>query len=81
MVVETSGEFKHDGITLTMEGVVNLQLSSKNVGIFEAFYNTVKVVLSPYNALLAYLFKFIYFSSINYKLVYYTATAAVPGSS
>lgn len=26
-----------------MEGAVNLQLSSKNVGIFEAFYNSVKV--------------------------------------
>ena len=36
-------EFKHDGITLSMEGAVNLQLSSKNVGIFEAFYNSVKV--------------------------------------
>lgn len=28
-----------------MEGYVNLQLSSKNVGIIEAFYNSVKVCL------------------------------------
>ncbi|XP_059622786.1 vacuolar protein sorting-associated protein 26C [Phlebotomus argentipes] len=37
-------ETKHDGIFLTMEGVVNLQLSNKNVGIFEAFYNSVKPI-------------------------------------
>ncbi|CAB1352409.1 unnamed protein product [Coregonus sp. 'balchen'] len=33
---------QHQGITLTMEGIVNLQLSSKSVGVFEAFYNSVK---------------------------------------
>ncbi|GBP91564.1 Down syndrome critical region protein 3 homolog, partial [Eumeta japonica] len=27
-----------------MEGSVNLQLSTKNVGIFEAFYNSVKPI-------------------------------------
>lgn len=42
--IVANSDFKHDGITLTMEGAVNLQLSSKNVGIFEAFYNSVKVV-------------------------------------
>ncbi|XP_055923736.1 vacuolar protein sorting-associated protein 26C [Eupeodes corollae] len=37
-------EAKHDGIYLSMEGIVNLQLSTKNVGIFEAFYNSVKPI-------------------------------------
>lgn len=36
-------DFKYDAITLTMDGAVNLQLSAKNNGIFEAFYNSVKV--------------------------------------
>lgn len=34
---------QHHGIFLSMEGLVNLQLSSKSVGVFEAFYNSVKV--------------------------------------
>lgn len=38
---------KHDGITLAMEGTVNLQLSARNVGIFDAFYNSVKVSAVP----------------------------------
>ncbi|XP_017484747.1 PREDICTED: Down syndrome critical region protein 3 homolog [Rhagoletis zephyria] len=37
-------EAKHDGILLTLEGVVNLQLSTKNVGLFDAFYNSVKPI-------------------------------------
>ena len=28
------GDFSHSGITLTLQGIVNLQLSSKNVGRF-----------------------------------------------
>ncbi|TMW39591.1 hypothetical protein DOY81_015329, partial [Sarcophaga bullata] len=40
-----STEVKHDGITLTLEGVVNLQLSnSKSVGLLDAFYNSVKPI-------------------------------------
>lgn len=35
---------QHHGIALTMEGLVNLQLSSKSVGVFEAFYNSVKPI-------------------------------------
>lgn len=42
--VNCSTESKHEGIALNMEGVVNLQLSSKNFGIFEAFYNSVKPI-------------------------------------
>lgn len=38
-------DIKHDGITLSLEGTVNLQLSPKNVGIIEAFYNSVKVCM------------------------------------
>ena len=34
---------QHQGISLTVEGTVNLQLSAKSVGVFEAFYNSVKV--------------------------------------
>uniref|UniRef100_A0A665XBL6 Vacuolar protein sorting-associated protein 26C n=1 Tax=Echeneis naucrates TaxID=173247 RepID=A0A665XBL6_ECHNA len=35
---------QHHGISLSMEGLVNLQLSSKSVGVFEAFYNSVKPI-------------------------------------
>uniref|UniRef100_A0A674NIV2 Vacuolar protein sorting-associated protein 26C n=1 Tax=Takifugu rubripes TaxID=31033 RepID=A0A674NIV2_TAKRU len=35
---------QHHGIFLSMEGLVNLQLSSKSVGVFEAFYNSVKPI-------------------------------------
>jgi len=34
----------HNGIKLVMEGNVNLQLSAKSVGLFEAFYNSVKPI-------------------------------------
>jgi len=44
VVFESRSEAKHEGIVLSMEGTVNMQLSSKNVGIFEAFYNSVKPV-------------------------------------
>ncbi|XP_022904115.1 vacuolar protein sorting-associated protein 26C isoform X2 [Onthophagus taurus] len=44
IVINTNTDLKHDGITLIMEGYVNLQLSSKNVGILEAFYNSVKPI-------------------------------------
>ncbi|XP_026479389.1 Down syndrome critical region protein 3 homolog [Ctenocephalides felis] len=42
--VKSNSDIKHDGITLSMEGLVNLQLSSKNVGILESFYNSVKPI-------------------------------------
>ncbi|XP_050517243.1 vacuolar protein sorting-associated protein 26C isoform X1 [Diabrotica virgifera virgifera] len=44
IMLSTNSDFKHEGITLTMEGCVNLQISSKNVGIIEAFYNSVKPI-------------------------------------
>ncbi|GFS43917.1 vacuolar protein sorting-associated protein 26C [Trichonephila inaurata madagascariensis] len=48
VVVESRSEVKHEGITLTMEGNVTMQLSSKNVGILEAFYSSAKPVLTLY---------------------------------
>lgn len=44
LAIQSPSDFKHDGIILLIEGTVNLQLSAKNVGIFEAFYNSVKVL-------------------------------------
>lgn len=44
IVINSPTDLKHDGIFLIMEGSVNLTLSSKNVGILEAFYNSVKPI-------------------------------------
>ncbi|XP_066148411.1 vacuolar protein sorting-associated protein 26C [Euwallacea fornicatus] len=44
IVISSNSDFKHDGIILTVEGCVNLQISSKNVGVLEAFYNSVKPI-------------------------------------
>lgn len=41
--INCSGETKHDGINVSAEGTVNLLMSNKNVGLFEAFSNSVKV--------------------------------------
>ncbi|EDW34706.1 GL12756 [Drosophila persimilis] len=41
---QCGAETKHEGIILYLEGVVNLQLSSKTVGLFDAFYNSVKPI-------------------------------------
>lgn len=38
------GEVVHAGITLFVEGNVSMQLSAKSVGLFEAFYNSVKPI-------------------------------------
>lgn len=32
----------HNGISLVVDGTINMQLSAKSVGLFEAFYNSVK---------------------------------------
>lgn len=43
IIIQSKNEVKHDGVLLTMEGTVNLQLSNnKTVGLFDAFYNSVK---------------------------------------
>ncbi|XP_073954253.1 LOW QUALITY PROTEIN: vacuolar protein sorting-associated protein 26C [Choristoneura fumiferana] len=44
VVVECAGEVRHEGLSLAAEGAVNLQLSSKSVGIFEAFSNSIKPI-------------------------------------
>lgn len=46
VIVVDSGrsDLQHQGITLNMEGAVSLQLSAKSVGLFEAFYNSLKVI-------------------------------------
>ncbi|CAH2055999.1 unnamed protein product, partial [Iphiclides podalirius] len=44
VVVENSNDVRHEGLTLSMEGAVNLQLSTKNAGIFEAFSNNIKPI-------------------------------------
>ena len=49
VVVNSKQEVQHQGIYLAMEGSVSLQLSAKSVGLFEAFYNSLKVhTLDPY---------------------------------
>ncbi|GAB1300457.1 Vacuolar protein sorting-associated protein 26C [Apodemus speciosus] len=42
VVISSKDSVQHQGVSLTMEGTVNLQLSAKSVGVFEAFYNSVK---------------------------------------
>ncbi|XP_043927374.1 vacuolar protein sorting-associated protein 26C isoform X1 [Protopterus annectens] len=44
VVITSKDTVHHQGISLTMEGSVNLQLSAKSVGVFEAFYNSVKPI-------------------------------------
>jgi hypothetical protein len=44
VVVANKGKLSHSGITLLMEGSVQLQLSAKSIGLFEAFYNSIKPV-------------------------------------
>jgi len=44
IVIDTKSDISHTGLILTLEGSVNMQLSSKSVGIFEAFYNSVRPI-------------------------------------
>lgn len=44
VVVTSPSDVRHDGITLVMEGMVSLQLSNKNIGMFEAFRNNIKPI-------------------------------------
>lgn len=43
VIISTPNTFKHNGISLTVDGSVQLHLSGKSVGVFEAFYNSTKV--------------------------------------
>uniref|UniRef100_UPI00358F60F2 vacuolar protein sorting-associated protein 26C n=1 Tax=Myxine glutinosa TaxID=7769 RepID=UPI00358F60F2 len=44
VVVQCKETVQHQGISLTMDGSVTLQLSSKTIGVFEAFYNSAKPI-------------------------------------
>lgn len=44
IVVSSNGDLQHQGIMLTVDGAVTLQLSAKSVGLFEAFYNSLKPI-------------------------------------
>jgi hypothetical protein len=44
VVVTASGGFSHNGISMQISGQVSLQLSAKSVGLFEAFYNSLKPI-------------------------------------
>jgi len=44
VIVTTKGGFAHSGITIQMLGTVTLQLSAKSVGLFEAFYHSLKPI-------------------------------------
>jgi hypothetical protein len=57
---------QHNGIYLSLDGIVNINLSTKNVGVFEAFYNSAKVshVLNKKNRFMQLINKNSRFSSI-----------------
>lgn len=44
VVINSKDGFSHQGINLSMDGQVSLQLSAKSVGLFEAFYNSLKPI-------------------------------------
>ena len=43
VTVDCKNDSKHEGLLLSVDATVNMQLSSKNVGLFEAFYNSARV--------------------------------------
>ena len=42
VIVHSASKSSHAGIRLTVDGSVNLQLSARSVGLFEAFYSNIK---------------------------------------
>lgn len=44
VVVNTPSSMSHNGIRLSVEGSVQLQLSARSIGLFEAFYSSLKPV-------------------------------------
>jgi len=44
VTVHTNSSIKHSGIKLLVEGSVTLQLSARSIGLFEAFYSSLKPV-------------------------------------
>jgi len=50
LTVRTESTLSHNGIHLEVEGAINLQLSARSVGLFEAFYSSLKPIqLMAYN--------------------------------
>jgi hypothetical protein len=49
IVINSSSEEKIDGMRVTIEGFVSMQVSNKNTGVFEAFYNTVNKPITLIN--------------------------------
>ena len=44
VVIMTKGAMSHKGISLELSGLVTMQLSPRVVGVFEAFYNSLKPI-------------------------------------
>jgi len=44
VVVQSQGAMKHNGIKIQVEGSAALQLSARSIGLFEAFYSSLKPV-------------------------------------
>jgi len=44
VIVRSQGSLKHQGIKMVVEGSVGLQLSARSIGLFEAFYSSMKPV-------------------------------------
>jgi len=42
--ITSKDNISHQGLSLTLDGSVSLQLSAKSVGLFEAFYNSLKPI-------------------------------------
>lgn len=49
MVVHTDRGGSHGGIRLVAEGLIKLQLSARSVGLFEAFYSSIRPVSLLYH--------------------------------
>jgi len=50
VIINAKGTMSHTGITAGINGTVSLQLSAKSVGLFEAFYNSLKpITILDYN--------------------------------
>ena len=80
VVVNSKQEVQHQGIYLAMEGAVSLQLSAKSVGLFEAFYNSLKVCPNSsefeYNKHRAVMSRFSFFATKSLKAILSITTSA-----
>lgn len=48
-MINANSDLKHDGLILTAEGNCDMQVSQKNNGVFEAFYNSVNKPMAIFN--------------------------------